>query len=126
MRMLTTAFVVAMATTPALAIDLPVAGLTLNTDVEAKHQLDAEATTITVAPELEYTVGSMNFTAGTTLNVWDNTNKITIDDELDHLPVIDFGAEYALREDLSIELGTSYDLEKEQRGEVTLSATFSF
>lgn len=126
MRMLTTAFVVAMATTPAMAMDLPMAGLSLNTDVEAQHKFDAEATNITVTPELEYETGKMNFTAGTTLNIWDNTNNFTLDDEFDTLPTIDFEATYALGDNIDFEVGTSYDLEKEERGEITAGITFSF
>ena len=49
-----------------------------------------------------------------------------IDDEFDHLPVIDFGAEYMVNEDFSLEAKTSYDLEAEGRGEITFSATFDF
>ena len=67
--------------------------LALDTDVVTTHKWDAETTTVTLNPELAYTgLGyDTTFTLGTKLNVWDNTSNITIDDELDHLPVFDFG-----------------------------------
>ena len=126
MRMLTTAFVVAMATTPAMAMDLPMTGLSLNTDIEALHKFDAESTTVKITPELEYETGRMSFMAGTTLDIWDDTNQFTLDDEFDTLPTIDFEATFALRDNVDFEVGTSYDLEAEERGEITAGLTFSF
>ena len=131
MRTTVIAMVAAMAATSATAMDLPVPGLALNTDVVAQHKVDAETTTLTIAPELEFAPAStagLSLTAGTTLNVWDNTAKFTLDDEFDHLPVIDFGATYVLptMDNVELELGTSYDFETEARGEITATATFSF
>ena len=90
------------------------------------HKLDAEATTMTIEPELGYAMGMANFTIGTMLNVWDNDNNVTIDDEFDHLPVVDFGVTYGLTDNVELEAMTSYDLEAEQRGEATVMLTFSF
>ena len=128
MRTFVLAMVAAMAATSASALDLPVPGLALNTDVVATHKVDAEATTLTITPELEFVPadGPLTLTANTTLNAWDNTNSFTLDDEFDHLPVINFGASYMAMENVELELGTSYDLEAEARGEITATATFSF
>ena len=129
MRTFVLAMVAAMAATTASAMDLPVPGLALNTDVVAEHKFDAEATTLTITPELEWQPmvdGPLSLTADTTLAVWDNTNSFTLDDEFDTLPTINFGASYMAMENLELELGTSYDLEAEARGEITATATFSF
>ena len=129
MRTFVLAIVAAMAATSATAMDLPVPGLALNTDVVAEHKFDAEATTLTLAPELEWQPmvdGPLSLTAGTTLAVWDNTNSFTLDDEFDTLPTLDFGASYMAMENLELELGTSYDFEAKERGEITATATFSF
>ena len=131
MRTFVLAMIAAMAATTASAMDLPVPGLALNTDVVAQHKVDAEATTLTLTPELDWQPvvdGPLSLTANTTLNVWDNTNGMTIADEFDTLPTINFGAVYALptMSNVELELGTSYDLEAKERGEITATATFSF
>ena len=130
MRTFVLAMVAAMAATSATAMDLPVPGLALNTDVVAQHKVDAEASTLTITPELEFTPsdGPLTLTADTTFNVWDNTNSFTLDDEFDHMPTVNIGASYVLptMSNVELELGTSYDLEAEARGEITATATFSF
>ena len=100
--------------------------LSLNTEVELEYKLDAEATTMIVEPELGYALGKADLTLGTTLSVWDNTNSFTLDDEFDHLPTLDFGFSYMLQDNLELEAGTSYNFEDEERGELSLKATFSF
>ena len=128
MRTAVIAMVAAMAATSATAMDLPVPGLALNTDVVASHKVDAEATTLTITPELEFTPadGPLTLTADTTFNVWDNTNSFTLDDEFDHMPTLNIGASYMAMGNVELELGTSYDLEAKERGEITATATFSF
>lgn len=130
MRTAVLAMVAAMAATSATAMDLPVPGLALNTDVVAQHKVDAEASTLTITPELEFVPndGPLSLTANTTFNIWDNTNSFTLDDEFDTLPTLKFGATYVpvMMDNVELELGTSYDLEAEARGEITATATFSF
>lgn len=126
MRTLVLATAAALIASSAAAIDLGASGVSLDTEVVAMHQVDAESTTLTINPELGYVFGMANFTMGTKLNVWDNDNRITLDDELDHLPVIDFGVTYDLTDNVELEAVTSYDLEAETRGEVKMMATFNF
>ena len=109
----------------AYAIDLA-PNISLDTEIELEHQLDAEATTIILEPEITYTLGLADFTVGTTLEIWDNTDRFTLDDQFDHIPTMDFGVSYPLQENWEIEAGTSYNFENEQRGEIILKATFSF
>tara|TARA_B110000090_G_C13123996_1_gene347395 strand:+ start:287 stop:673 length:387 start_codon:yes stop_codon:yes gene_type:complete len=128
MRTFVLATVAAMATTSAFAADIT-PDLALNTDVVTTHLMDAETTSVVLNPELAYTGLGMNttFTVGTKLNVWDNTSKIMLDDELDHLPVFDFGISWMAMDNLEIEAMTSYDLEANDRSEdIKLVATFSF
>ena len=126
MRTIVLATAVAMAATSATAMDLGMTGLTLNTDVVAEHKFDAETTTMTVNPELGYAVGSANFTMGTLLSVWDDTNSFTLDDEFDHAPTLDFGVVYPVMGNVEFEAGTTYDFEAEERGELSAKFTFSF
>ena len=103
--------------------------LALNTDVVTTHMWDAETTIVIVNPELAYTgLGyDTTFTVGTKLNVWDNTSKIMLDDELDHAPVFDFGISWMAMDQLELEAMTSYDLEAGNRSEdIKMVATFSF
>ena len=94
--------------------------------MEVEHKLDAESTTMILEPELGYVLGIGEFTVGTTLNVWDNTNRFTLGDQFDHIPTMDFGYSYMLQDNLELEAGTSYNFEDEERGEITLKASFSF
>jgi len=117
--------------TSASALDLPVPGLALNTDAKVEYKVDAETTAATLAPELSYIpsfVDGVELTGGTTLSVWDNDGGFTLGDEFDTLPTLDLGVTYApvMMENMEFEVGTSYDLEEKERGEVTMSATFSF
>lgn len=131
MRTIVLAIVAAMAATSASAMDLPVTGLALNTEVVAEHKLDAETTTLVVTPELEYSpemVPGLAMTAGIELNVWDNAAGLTVDNEFDVKPEILLGLTYSPEalSDLELELATSYDFEAQTRGEVILTATFNF
>lgn len=104
-------------------------GFSLETEVKAERKVDADTSIITINPELTFDVAAVDgleLTTGTTLSVWDNTNDFTMDDEFDHLPVLEFGGSYIVRDDFTIEAVTSYDLEAEERGEITLTATFAF
>ena len=104
-------------------------GFSLETEVKAERKVDADTSIITINPELTFdvaTIDGLELTTGTKLSVWDNTNDFTMDDEFDHLPVLEFGGSYALRDDLTIEAVTSYDLEAEERGEITITASFAF
>ena len=102
--------------------------LNVNTDVKATYLVDAETTVAIVNPELSYTgVGGVELTAGTTLNLWENVGTTSnIADELDHLPVLEFGATYAVNSNFGLETGFNYDLEAKSRGDIKLVATFSF
>jgi len=120
-------FVVFLAGSSQVAYGIELApNLSLNTEVEVEHKLDAESTTMILEPELGYVLGIGEFTVGTTLSVWDDTNSFTLDDEFDHLPTLDFGWTYPLQSNVELEAGTSYNFEDEERGEISLKASFSF
>ena len=131
MRTAVIAMVAAMAATSATAMDLPVPGLALNTDVVAEYKVDAETTTMSINPELAFqpmAQPGLELTAGTELSAYNNADGFILLDEFDVLPTIDFGASYApaTMSNVELEVGTSYNFETEERSEVTLTATFSF
>ena len=127
MRTFVLAMAVAMAATSATAADLG-NGLALNTEVEATYNVDASTTVATINPEFAYSgVNALTLTAGTTLTAYDNTGAtFNLTDEFDHLPVLEFGAAYAVRDDFTVEALVDYDLEAEARGDLTIVATFNF
>ena len=102
--------------------------LSLNTDVKATYMVDAEATVATINPELSWSgIESLQLSAGTTLNIWENVGvNSDITDELEHLPVLELGAEYSVRSNLDIEASFNYDMEAKERGDIKLEAIFSF
>lgn len=125
MRTIVLAMVAAMAATTASAMDLG-RGFALNTEVVAEHKVDAATTTLVATPELGYTLGGAALTASVDLAIYDNVGGITLADEFDALPTVDFGASYMLRDDLELEALTSYNFDAKERGEITLRATFAF
>ena len=100
----------------------------LNTDIKTTYMVDAETTVATINPEFSYTgLQSLELTAGTTLNIWENVGvNSDITDELEHLPVFEFAAEYLIRSNLDIEASFNYDMEAKERGDIKLEATLSF
>lgn len=117
--------------TASAAMDLPLAGLALNTEVVAEHKVDAATTTLTATPELEYTpnlVPGLALTTGMELNIWNKADGLTLADEFDVKPEILLGATYVPGglTALELEVGTSYDFEAKDRGEITMTATFNF
>lgn len=131
MRFLTATVIATTFATSAAALDLPVPGLALNTDAKVEHKMDAETTAMTLAPELSYIpsfIDGVELTSGTTLNVWDNDGGFTLGDEFDALPEVTFGVSYipTMVDNLELNLDTTYDLDAKERGELSVSATFSF
>jgi hypothetical protein len=134
MRTFVLAMVAAMATTSASAMDLPVPGLALNTEVKAFRLVDAETNNITVEPELRFTpadgplsvYGSSLITAYETghasgddfaiMNIWEDGHK----------PTLDFGAEYSINESAMVYGETSWDFNTEDRGEIEVGISFNF
>ena len=102
--------------------------LSLNTAVKATYMVDAETTVATINPELSWSgIESLQLSAGTTLNIWENVGvNSDITDELEHLPVLELGAEYSVRSNLDIEASFNYDMEAKERGDIKLEAIFSF
>ena len=117
--------------TAASAMDLPIAGLALNTEVVAEYKVDAETATLTATPELAYSpalVEGLTATAGIKIDVWSKADGFTLTNTFDVKPEILLGVTYvpAALDSLELELGTSYDFEAAARSEITMTATFNF
>ena len=132
------AFAAAMAvTTPAFAMDLPIPGLALDTEVKFNHAVDAEATTLTINPELAWQPmvdGRATLTVGTTLTAFDSTSGSTFGDNIimfDNFdegsrPNLELGATFAVQENVELFAETEWDLNTNERTEINIGATFNF
>lgn len=131
MKYTVAALAILTSATTASAMDLPIPGLALNTEVVAEYKVDAETATLTATPELAYSpafVDGLTATAGIELDVWSKADGFTLTDQFDVKPEILLGVTYvpAAFDKLEVELGTSYDFEAAERGEITLTTTFNF
>jgi hypothetical protein len=131
------AFVAAMATTPAIAADLPVPGLSLDTEVKAEYLLDAGSTTLTLNPEVNWQPmvdGPLTLSIGTTITAFDSTAGNSFSDDIimfdtfstGSRPNIELGATWALREDTELYAETEWDVDDGERTEVKIGASFNF
>ena len=132
MRTIVLAMVAAMAATSASAMDLPVPGLALNTEVKAFRTIDAETNNVTVEPELRYTTGSLSLYGSSLVTVYE-TGHASGDDfaiqnvwEDGHKPTIDLGAEYSINANTMVYGETSWDFNAEDRGDIELGISFNF
>lgn len=99
-------------------------GLSFGGEVVGEANFTTEAETITLTPEMVYGISGFDLTASTDLVLY--KDEFVISDTLDTRPTLDLEVSYFLREDTELSLGTSYDFETEERGDIVGSVTFSF
>ena len=78
MRKTLTALAVALTATSASAMDLPMPGMSLDTEIKAWHEVDAETNHLTINPEVNYTPndGPLTLSVGTVQSLYDCRNKL--------------------------------------------------
>ena len=106
-------------------------GFSFGGEVDSEYKLDAASMTVTLSPEVNYDMGLWNFEASTDISVYNSTSadsNFVLLDSLDSgsHPVLDLEATYAMSPSLELSAGTSWDLNTNDRGEVTIGASFSF
>ena len=122
MKVLTTAAVAAtFLTTAAYAVDLG-NGLTVGGELDAHWAVDAEAFTMTLTPEMGYNAWGNDFTVSTDLDVYKNED-VVIGDAFDSL-VVDFKVTRPWMSNIKLYGETSWDFDAEERGEISIGATF--
>ena len=134
MRTLVLATVAAMAATSAAAIDLPAPGLTLDTEVKAWHEVDAETNHLTINPEVNWNPapdGALTLSVGTVITAYETRTageNFILFDALDEgsRPNIDLGAEYDLGNGGELFATTSWDVDAEDRTELKVGVSFNF
>jgi len=115
-----------VAGTSAMAED----GLSWGGELDTEYKVDAETLTMTLEPDVTYTMGSSAFTVGMDIPVWNSvsTDSFVLMDALDagKQPDIDMEVTHQLRDNLELSLGTAWDLNRQEREEITLGVSFSF
>lgn len=135
MRMIITSLVMGICcSTSAMALDLPVTGLELNTEVKAFHKVEAETNHLTIEPELRYTpgVGPLSIWAEVPMTVYE-TGHASGDDfaitniwEDGHKPTLELGADITLGGGVTAYGETTWNFNTEDRGEVEVGVSFNF
>ena len=126
MKIAALAVAATIAATSVSAMDLGSTGLSLNTEVDASWDLDADTNNllVTLEPELGYSIAGVSLTAGMDLNVYQN-EEFVLGDQFDALS-IDFGASYQIMEGLSAYGETTWDVEASELEASKVGVTFSF
>lgn len=96
-------------------------GVSFGGEVVGEYNVDTENMTLTVTPELGYTLAEVDFTMGADLAVYNG--EVVLGDVK---PTLDFGASFMASTQLELYGEVSYDLETETRGDVVIGAKYSF
>jgi hypothetical protein len=133
MRKTLIALATLFAATTAHAVDLA-PGLSLDTEVKAWHEVDAEKNYLTINPEVEWTPtvdGALSLSVGTVITAYETAttgDSFILFDALDEgsRPNIDFGAEYDLGNGAELFGETSWDVDNSERTEMKVGVSFTF
>lgn len=118
--MLSTAAIASTATASAQLVEIN--NLKLGGDVTLEHNFDALSSTVVVSPELRYVlVDGLDLVASTDFTLYDNELNFAFEN-----PTLNLALEYALYDTWFLELNGSYNLETEERGDVSVKLIYSF
>ena len=112
--------------TAASAADIGNTGISLGAELDSRYNVDAEALTITLTPEVGYSIAGFGLSASTDLLLANNDGLTA---NKDKLPTLDFGAEYGLNMwglGATAYAETGYDLEAEDMSDVEVGVKFKF
>lgn len=107
--------------TSASAIELGIAGLTATTTATAEYNVDAENMTLTLEPEVGYAFAGMDFTVGSEISIYNDDFVLG-----DEMPTLDFKAARQIWDNLELYGEVGFDLEAEERTDLTVGASFKF
>ena len=119
--------------TSAHAVDLA-PGVSLDTEVKAWHEVDAETNHLTINPEVNWNPapdGALTLSVGTVITAYETRtagDNFILFDALDEgsRPNIDLGAEYDLGNGGELFATTSWDVDAEDRTELKVGVSFNF
>ena len=108
------------------AADIGNTGISIGAELDNRYNVDAEALTVTLTPEVGYSIAGFGLSASTDLLLADN-DGLTLNN--DDLPTLDFGAEYGLSMwglGATAYAETGYDFEAEDMSDVEFGVSFKF
>jgi hypothetical protein len=117
---------VACQSTEAEAAEIGNTGISIGAELDNRYNVDAEALTVTLTPEVGYNLAGFGLSASTDLELANN-DGLTLNN--DDLPTLDFGAEYGLGMwglTSTVYAETGYDLEAEDMSDVEVGISFKF
>lgn len=112
--------------TQAEAAEIGNTGISIGAELDNRYNVDAEALTVTLTPEIGYNIAGFGLSASTDLELANN-DGFTLNN--DDLPTLDFGAEYGLSMwglGATAYAETGYDLEAEDMSDVEVGISFKF
>ena len=123
MKVIITAAAAALLTTAVNAADIG-NGLSIGAELDTNWKYDAEALTMTLTPEMGYSNWGNEFTVSTDLDVY-SAEEFQLGDAFDHM-VVDFEVTRPWISNIELYAKTSWDLDLQERGEISLGGKFSF
>lgn len=116
---------VLLAAAPVAAADLGNTGISISAELDNRYNVDQEAFTMTMSPEIGYNLSGFHLSLGTDIVILENDTIVLGDTR----PTIDFGAKYGLTAwGLSSEayFETGYNLELNNMSDIEIGVKFSF
>jgi len=123
MKVITTAAAAALLSTAVSAADIG-SGLSVGAEVDANWQVDAEALTMTLTPEMAYSNWGNEFTVSTDLDIW-SAEEFQLGNSFDGM-VLDFEVTRPWISNIELYAKTSWDIDAAERGEISVGGKFSF
>ena len=126
MKIAVIAVAATIAATSVSAADIGNTGISIGAELDNRYNVDAEALTITLTPEIGYNFAGFGLSASTDLLLADNDGLTA---NKDKLPTFDFGAEYGMNMwglGATAYAETGYDLEAEDMSDVEVGVKFKF
>ena len=115
----------ACAGTEAEAAEIGATGISIGAELDNRYNVDAEALTVTLTPEVGYNIAGFGLSASTDLLLADNDGLALGDTK----PELEFGAEYGLGMwglTSTVYAETGYDFEVEDMSDVEVGISFKF
>lgn len=106
------------------AAEIGSTGITIGAEADTKYDLDAEDLSLTLTPEVGYTLMGLNFTADMDIDVYSN-EEFQLQDAFD-APMIGLEVEYELLPSLELYGKTTWDVDAGDTSSSSIGATFSF
>ena len=123
MKVITTAAAAALLSSAVNAADIG-NGINVGAELDTNWQVDAEALTMTLTPEIGYSNWGNEFTVSTDIDVY-SAEEFQLGSAIDNM-VLDFEVTRPWMSNIELYAKTSWDLDEQERGEISVGGKFSF